>query len=54
MIKEPKAMREIHEIQERIYSEQRGMTDKEKLIAIKREAEEARHKLGLEIKKSAS
>ena len=42
MRKEAKPMREIHEIQEQIYEEQRQMTDKEKIEAIHREDEEAR------------
>ncbi len=52
MGKEPKAMREIHKIQERIHSEQKDMTDKEKLEAIRKEAEDARHKFGLKVRKA--
>jgi len=51
MYKEPRPMREIHEIQEKIYEEQKNMTDKEKIAAIHREAEEAEKKLGLNLKK---
>ncbi len=51
MRKETKPMREIHEIQEKIYDEQRQMTDKEKIEAIHREDEEARKRYGLKIKK---
>ncbi len=51
MKKEAKPMLEIHKIQERIYEEQKSMTDKEKLEAIQKEAEEARKKYGLKIRK---
>lgn len=44
-------MREIHEIQEQIYEDQKSMTDKEKIEAIQKEAAEARKTLGLKIKK---
>lgn len=51
MYKEPKPMREIHKIQERISDEEKRMTDKEKLDAIYRESEEAEKKYGLSLKK---
>ncbi len=51
MYKEPRPMREIHEIQEKIYEEQKNMTDKEKLAAIHREAEEATKKYGFILRK---
>lgn len=51
MLKEPRPMREIHKIQEKIYKEQKNMTDKEKLEALHREAEEAEKKYGLSLKK---
>ncbi|MFQ5965709.1 MAG: hypothetical protein ACE5KZ_15660 [Candidatus Scalinduaceae bacterium] len=47
-------MREIHEIQERIYEEQKCMTNKEKKEALHKEAKEARKKFGLKIKKRES
>lgn len=51
MLKELKPMREIHEIQERIYEEHKNMTSKEKLAAIHRESEEAAKKYGLALRK---
>lgn len=51
MRKEPRPMREIHKIQERIYSEQKDMTDKEKIEAIKREVKQAKDKLGFRVRK---
>ena len=47
---EPKAMRTIHEIQEKIYEEQKKMNDKEKLESLHAEAEEAKQKLGLRLR----
>ena len=54
MRKEPSAMREIHDIQEKIYEEQKYMTPKEKLEAIHKEVEEAREKYGIKMKKGRS
>jgi len=51
MFKEPKPMREIHKIQEGLYEEQKKMTDKEKLAALHREAEEAEKKYGFSLRK---
>ena len=51
MGEEARPMREIHEIQERIYEEQKSMTDKEKIGAVHKEAEDVRKKYGLKIKK---
>ena len=51
---EPKAMREIHEIQEKIYEEEKGMNAEEKIKVLHKEAEEARKKYGLKIKKRVS
>ena len=44
---EPKAMREVHEIQEKIYDEEKKMSDKRKLEALHSEAEAAKRKFGL-------
>ena len=51
MFKEPKPMKEIHEIQETLYEEHKKMTDKEKLAALHREAEEAEKKYGFTLRK---
>ena len=53
MFKEPKPMREIHEIQEKIYEEHKNLTSKEKLVAINRESEEAVKKYGLNLRKAS-
>ena len=38
MFKEPKAMREIHKIQERIYEEEKGMTSEQRMQRVREEA----------------
>ena len=48
--KEPRAMRDIHKIQERIYEEQKNMTDEEKLEALHREVEEAEKKYSFKLR----
>lgn len=53
MYKEPKAMREIHEIRERMYEEMKNMTNEEKLEYIHKGAEEAKRKYGLKFRKPA-
>jgi hypothetical protein len=54
MYKEPKPMKEIHEIQETLYEEHKKMTDKDKLTALHREAEEAEKKYGFTLRKASS
>ncbi len=51
MYKEPKPMKEIHEIQEKIYEEMKNMTDKEKIETIRREVEKTEKKYGLKLRK---
>jgi hypothetical protein len=53
MYEEPKAMREIHEIRERMHEEQKGLSDKEIIKKIREEAEEVKRKYGLKLKKHA-
>jgi hypothetical protein len=48
--KEPKAMREIHEIRERFYEEEKDLSIKDKIAKIKHEAAEAIKKYGLRLK----
>ena len=43
-------MKEIHEIQARIYEEQKCMTEKEKLEALHNEAKETRKRVNLKLK----
>ena len=52
MYKEPTPLKEIHEIQEIIYEEMKNMNDKEKLARIRSEAEKAKTKYCLNIKKA--
>lgn len=47
MYKEPRPMREIHEIQEKIHEEMKNMTDRKKIEAIHREAEQAEKNMAL-------
>ncbi|MFA4888436.1 MAG: hypothetical protein WC628_02525 [Candidatus Omnitrophota bacterium] len=51
MLKEPRPMREIHEIQEKLYEERKKMSSEEKIAAIHLEAEEAEKKFGLTLRK---
>lgn len=44
-MKEPKAMREIHEIRLRLYREWKNMTDEEMIASIERGAEKMRRKM---------
>jgi len=51
MLNEPRPMREIHQIQEKIYEEHKNMSTLEELEAIRRSAEEAEKRLGLKLRK---
>ncbi len=51
MIDEPKAMKEIHEIQEKIHEETKGMTTHELLDYFHRGTEEVIRKFGLKVKR---
>jgi len=46
MLNEPRPMREIHQIQEKIYEEHKNMSTLEELEAIRRSAEEAEKSAG--------
>ncbi len=50
MYKEPRPMREIHEIQERCYEEEKNLSSKERLAKIHREAQEVIKKYNLKVK----
>jgi len=50
MYKEHRPMREIHEIQEKIYEEEENLTKKERLQRLHKEAEEAKKKYGLRLR----
>ena len=51
MYKEPKAMQEIHKIQEQLYKETIGLSDEEIIEKYRKEAEEVKKKYGLKLKK---
>ena len=51
MYKEPKPLKEIHRIQEKLHNEEKGLSSKEKIKLIHCEAEEARKKYGFVLKK---
>ena len=51
MYKEPKAMREIHEIREKLYEEGKKLSTEELIAKVHREAEEAKEKYGFKFKK---
>ncbi len=50
-MREPKAMKEIHEIRLRLYKEWKNMNDEEMIASIEKGAEKMRRKIA-EIKKS--
>lgn len=50
MYKEPKPMLEIHEIQERLYEEEKSLTSKERIAKIHKESEELVKEYGLKFK----
>ncbi len=50
MFKEPRPMREIHAIQERIHEEEKNLTDREKLNRLHKEAEEVKKRWGLKLR----
>ena len=51
MTNEPRAMREIHEIRERIYEETKNMTPEEQTELTRREAQSLIDKYGLKIRR---
>lgn len=53
MYKEPEAMRQIHEIQEKLYEEMKDMSDEEKRRIIHKEALEAEKRFGLKLKRAS-
>ena len=53
MYKEPKPMREIHEIREKLYEENKNLSHKEHIAKVHREAEAAIKKYGLKLKKAS-
>lgn len=50
MYNEPKPMREIHEIQERLYEEEKNLSAKDRIAKIHKEAQELINKYGLKLK----
>jgi hypothetical protein len=54
MLREPKPMREIHKIQERLHKETEHLSDKELVAKIGRDAEAIKKKHQLRLKSKAS
>jgi len=50
MYKEPESMREIHEIREKLYEEEKGLTTSERIAKIHKEAQYVIKKYGLKFK----
>jgi hypothetical protein len=53
MLKECEVMRKIHQIQRKIYKEEKGLSKKELIAKIHREAQKAIKKYGFKFKKPA-
>jgi hypothetical protein len=53
MHKEPKPMREIHQIQERLSSKEKGLSSHERITMLREEAAEIMKKYGLKPKTAA-
>ena len=50
MFKEPKAMREIHKIQEKLYEERKGLTTEQEIRLIRDNARKMKEKYGIKSK----
>ena len=50
MFREPKAMKEIHKIQEKIYEEEKGLTSEQRIRRVKEEARKFMEKYGIKSK----
>ena len=51
MFKEPKAMREIHKIQEELYKERKGLSSQQLIEKTREAAQKLKEKYGLKSKK---
>jgi len=51
MYKEPEGMRQIHEIQEKIYEKTKMMTIEEKMAYVRKSADEAGKRYGFNLRK---
>ena len=54
MFKEPKAMREIHKIQEKLYEERKKLTSEQEIRLIKESARKMREKYSIKAKAHAT
>ncbi len=54
MFKEPKAMREIHKIQEKLYEERKGLTSEQEIRLIRESARKMKEKYGINPKAHAT
>ena len=50
MFREPKAMREIHKIQEKLYEERKGLTSEQEIRLIRENAQIMKEKYGIKSK----
>ena len=53
MFREPKAMREIHKIQEKLYEERKGLTAEQEIRLIRDNAQKMKEKHGIKSKTHA-
>ena len=54
MFREPKAMREIHKIQEKIYEEEKGLTSQQRIRRVKESAQKMMREYGIKPKTHAT
>ena len=54
MFREPKAMREIHKIQEKIYKEEKGMSSEQRLRRVKEAARKLMNEQGIKSRTHAT
>ena len=54
MFKEPKAMREIHKIQEKLYEERKGLSAEQEIRLIRENARKVREQYGIKFKTHAT
>ena len=52
MYNEPRPMREIHEIQRRLYEEEKNLSPKERIAKIHKEAEDFIREYGIKVKRA--
>ncbi len=53
MYKEPKPMREIHQIQERFFAKEKNLSSRQRISKLRQEAKDIIRKYGLKIKSAS-